>query len=114
MSLSNFDETWNKRQRIKPNIRILAVRRPNSLDMEAVAWILVERQEVRRLDERDGTVYEASIRLAYRQLAARHAYPESAKGEFCASYHKAWNTLSLTSTSLTAGAIFPRSAQPSG
>jgi hypothetical protein len=30
-----------------------------------LGWVLVEREETYRRDERDGSVYEASIRLSY-------------------------------------------------
>jgi GNAT superfamily N-acetyltransferase len=106
MDHSIFDDAWRKGHRAKPNIRVLAIRRPDSLDKVAVEWILVERQETCRLDERDGSVHEASIRLAYRQLAARYADAVPHRGEFCASYHSIWNTLSLTSSSLSGGAVF--------
>jgi len=73
MALPSFDSGWIDGARIKPRICVLEIKDRDKLDGEPIAWLFVEREETYRRDDRDGSVYEASIRLSYERIAPKHS-----------------------------------------
>lgn len=65
MALPSFDNGWREGQSVKPRILVLEIKDKDRPDDKALGWVLVEREETYRRDPRDGTIYEASIRLSY-------------------------------------------------
>lgn len=74
-----------------------------------IAWLFVERQETYRRDERDGSVFEASIRLSYERIVARHSHWMKSKGYFTGGFRREFgggHVVSLTSETTCKGAVF--------
>ena len=81
----------------------------DKLDGEPIAWLFVEREETYRRDDRDGSVYEASIRLSYERIAPKHSCRMSGKGHFSGGFSRGYgdgSSVSLTSESTSRGAVF--------
>lgn len=106
MTLPSFDDERVDGERTKPRIQVLEIRHKGEPDGDPVAWLLVERQETYRRDHRDNKLYEASIRISYQKITARHSHRDGGKGRFDGSYSKPYNSVSLTSTSMSKGAVF--------
>ncbi|TJZ66691.1 hypothetical protein [Chitiniphilus eburneus] len=109
MALPSFDSGWRDGARIKPRICILEIKDRDKLDGEPIAWLFVEREETYRRDDRDGSVYEASIRLSYERIAPKHSYRMSGKGHFSGGFSRGYgdgSSVSLTSESTSRGAVF--------
>ncbi len=109
MTLPSFDDDWRNKERIKPRICVLEIRDRDKPDGNPIAWLFVERQETYRRDERDGTIYEASINLYYERIAPKHSYRVTGKGHFSGGYSRGYSdgaSVSLTSTSTSRGAVF--------
>lgn len=106
MALPSFDNTWREGLRVKPRILVLEVRDKDRPKAEALGWVLVEREEIYRRDPDDGSIYEASIRLSYQGITAKFSHRDSGKGEFDGSYSRSFNAVSLTSPSMSKGAVF--------
>lgn len=110
MALPSFDSGWKAGQRTKPRIYVLEIRDRAKPDGDAIAWLLVERQEIYRRDERDDSIFEASIRLSYERIEPKHSRPTSGKGNFCGGYSRGFGDraplVSLTSESTSKGAVF--------
>lgn len=106
MALPSFDNGWRESQSVKPRILVLEIKDKDRPDDKALAWVLVEREETYRRDPRDGTIYEASIRLSYQRITAKFSYRDGGKGRFDGSYSRNFNSVSLTSTSMSKGAVF--------
>jgi hypothetical protein len=70
MALPSFDNGWREGQSVKPRILVLEIKDKDRPDDKALGWVLVEREETYRRDPRDGTIYEASIRLSYQRITA--------------------------------------------
>ena len=106
MTLPSFDSSWRDGQSVKPRVLVLEVRDKEHPDAEALGWVLVEREETCRRDPRDGAIYEASIRLSYQRIAAKFSRRDGGKGQFDGSYSRSFNSVSLTSRSMSKGAVF--------
>ncbi|MDR6915091.1 GNAT superfamily N-acetyltransferase [Pseudomonas sp. 3296] len=106
MALPSFDRAWPERKGMKPRILVLEIRDKERVDESPLGWIVVEREEVYVRDPLDGQICEASIRLSYQRITARHSSYESGHGQFDGSYSRLLNTVSLTSSSVTNGAVF--------
>lgn len=106
MALPSFHRAWPERKGMKPRILVLEIRDKERADESALGWIVVEREEVYVRDPLDGQICEASIRLSYQRITARHSSYESGHGQFDGSYSRLLNTASLTSSSVTNGAVF--------
>ncbi|EPY2831475.1 hypothetical protein ACXA37_002581 [Escherichia coli] len=106
MALPSFDNGWREGQSVKPRILVLEIKDKDRPDDKALGWVLVEREETYRRDPRDGTIYEASIRLSYQRITAKFSYRDGGKGRFDGSYSRNFNSVSLTSTSMSKGAVF--------
>lgn len=105
MALPSFDNGWREGQSVKPRILVLEIKDKDRPDDKALGWVLVEREETYRRDPRDGT-YEASIRLSYQRITAKFSHRDAGKGRFDGSYSRNFNSVSLTSTSVSKGAVF--------
>lgn len=109
MALPSFESQWKQDTRSKPRILVLEITDRTKRDREPIAWLFVERQETCRVDEQDGSIYEASIRLTYQRIERSQSYPTNAKGYFCGGYKRGGDRgpiVSLTSESVTEGAVF--------
>lgn len=106
MALPSFDNGWREGQSVKPRIIVLEIKDKDRPDDKALGWVLVEREETYRRDPRDGTIYEASIRLSYQRITAKFSHRDGGKGRFDGSYSRNFNAVSLTSTSMSKGAVF--------
>ena len=106
MALPSFDNGWREGQSVKPRILVLEIKDKDRPDDRALGWVLVEREETYRRDPRDGTIYEASIRLSYQRITAKFSHRDGGKGRFDGSYSRNFNAVSLTSTSMSKGAVF--------
>lgn len=106
MALPSFDNGWREGQSVKPRILVLEIKDKDRPDDKALGWVLVEREETYRRDPRDGTIYEASIRLSYQCITAKFSHRDGGKGRFDGSYSRNFNAVSLTSTSMSKGAVF--------
>ncbi|MBM3074182.1 hypothetical protein [Lelliottia sp. RWM.1] len=106
MALPSFDNGWREGQSVKPRILVLEIKDKDRPDDKALGWVLVEREETYRRDPRDGTIYEASIRLSYQHITAKFSHRDGGKGRFDGSYSRNFNAVSLTSTSMSKGAVF--------
>lgn len=91
---------------MKPRILVLEVRDKDRPQDEALGWVVVEREETFRRDPCDGTLYEASIRLSYQCISAKCSHREGGKGWFDGSFSRSFNSVSLTSSSMSRGAVF--------
>jgi GNAT superfamily N-acetyltransferase len=108
MILPSLQNHWENGKLLKPRIRIVEIRDKRKIDAPPLAWLLLEREEIRRIDDRDGSVWDASVRLSYRRIGPKYLYPEG-KGSFEGGYSSGFGykeTVSLTSTSGSPGAIF--------
>lgn len=106
MALPSFDNGWREGRSVKPRILVLEIKDKERPDDKALGWVLVEREETYRRDPRDGTIYEASIRLSYQRITAKFSHRDGGKGRFDGSYSRNFNSVSLTSTSMSKGAVF--------
>lgn len=109
MALPSFDTGWQGDKRLKPRIYVLEVRARDQPDGSPIAWLLIERQEVIRRDERDGSIYEASIRISYERVEPKHGYRVPGKGYFSGGYSRGFSgdpSVSLTSETTSKGAVF--------
>ena len=106
MALPSFDNGWREGQSVKPRILVLEIKDKDRPDDKALGWVLVEREETYRRDPRDGAIYEASIRLSYQRITAKFSHRDGGKGRFDGSYSRNFNAVSLTSTSMSKGAVF--------
>lgn len=105
MTLPAFDVTWRDKQRIKPRVCVLEVRDRFKPDGEPIARIFVQRQESYRRDDRDGQMYEASIRLSYQTIEPKHSLRSRVSGSFEGSYSRGFRE-GEASVSLVGGALF--------
>ena len=106
MTLPSFDSSWHEGQSVKPRILVLEVRDKDRPEAKALGWVLVEREETYRRDPRDGTIYDASIRLSYQRITAKFSHRGGGKGRFDGSYSRGFDSVSLTSPSMSKGAVF--------
>lgn len=109
MALPSFDSGWKDGKQIKPRIRVLEIRDRGKPESDPIAWLFIERQETYRRDERNGSIYEASIRLSYECIARKHSHCMSGKGYFSGGYSRGFGDgplVSLTSGSTAKGAVF--------
>lgn len=105
MTLPAFDDAWREKQRIKPRVCVLEIRDRDKLDGEPIAWLFVERQESYRRDDRDGQVYEASIRLSYETIEPKHSRRPRVSGDFSGNYSRGYRE-GDESVSLVGSALF--------
>ncbi|QTD31420.1 hypothetical protein [Pseudomonas fluorescens] len=93
-------------QRINPRILVLEIRDKDRVDDPPLGWLVVEREEKYERDPLNGQVCDASIRLSYQRITATCSSYESDAGQFDGSYSRCFNTVSLTSSSVTNGSVF--------
>ncbi|TXH44307.1 MAG: N-acetyltransferase [Burkholderiaceae bacterium] len=105
MALPAFDDAWRGKQRIKPPVCVLEVRDRDRPDGEPIARLFVHREESYRRDDRDGQMYEASIRLSYQTIERKHSFRSPVSGSFAASYSRGFRECEA-SVSLVDGALF--------
>ena len=108
MSLPSFETVRVDGQSRPPRVYVLEVRRRESPEQPPIAWLFVERVESYRKDERDDSVYEASIRISYELIGANPARNSGGRGYFCGSYSRGFSRdplVSLTSPSTAKGAV---------
>jgi len=92
-----------------PKIYILEVRKPDHPEASPVAWLLVERQETVRYDERNNSVFEATIELTCMRVKSKYERDLPSRTSFTASYRVIGSDgpwISLTSRSYGHGAVF--------
>lgn len=109
MALPSFDAGWQGGTRVKPRIYVLEVRGREQPDGAPIASLLIERQEVLRRDERDGSIYEASIRISYERIEPKHSHRVPGAGYFSGGYSRGFSgepSVSLTSETTSKGAVF--------
>lgn len=109
MALPSFDSDWKNGERIKPRIYVLEIRDRDKFNGDPIAWLFIERQETYRRDKRDGSIYEASIRLSYERIVPQHSHRQGGKGYFSGGYSRGYGnepSVSLTSESTSKGAVF--------
>lgn len=109
MAIPSFDRDHLGSNSIKPRICIVEVRDQNKLEGKPIAWLIVERQEFYRRDERDKSIYEASIRLSYERIGPTYYNGMTARGYFSGGYSRGFTgnpLVSLTSESIGNGAVF--------
>lgn len=109
MAIPSLDAGWQGDKRIKPRIYVLEVRAREQPNSSPIAYLLIERQEVQRLDERNGSIAEASIRISYERVEPKSGYRASGKGYFSGGYSRGFSgapTVSLTSETTSKGAVF--------
>lgn len=104
--MPSFDNGWRDNKQIKPRILVLEVRDKDRPEADALGWVLVEREETYRRDSNDGPICEASIRLSYQRITAKFSHRDGGNGWFNGSYSRRFNTVSLTSSSMSEGAVF--------
>lgn len=106
-TLPSFENEWGANSQLtKPRIQVLEIKHRDRPDIEPVVWLLVERQETYRHDPQDGTLLGASISVFYQRITARYSHQNGGKGRFDGNYSKLNNSVSLTSTSTSKGAVF--------
>jgi len=109
MTIPSFSEKWLAGTVTAPKIYILEIRKPDRSPPNPVAWLLVERQETIRFDERDNTVFEAAIELHFEEVKSVYERGRRTRGSFRGSYRAigcAGPWVSLTSHSYGHGAVF--------
>ena len=109
MAIPSFDSDRRDGKLIKPRICVVEVRDRDKLDADPIAWVIVERQEFYRRDERDNSIYEASIRLSYERIGPKYSIGMIGKGSFSGGYSRGFSgnpLVSLTSESTSRGAVF--------
>lgn len=109
MTIPSFLKPWQAGEAGTPKIYILEVRKPDNTEAGPVAWLLVERQETVRYDERDNSVFEATIELAFMPIRSKYKRDDPFRASFTASYHTIGSDgpwISLTSHSYGHGAVF--------
>lgn len=104
--IPSFDDDWAEQQRIKPRILVLEVRHPKHLEQPPVAHLVVERREEIRRDERDNSIFQASVTFSYEVISDNRIPNDMGRGHFSACYSKLDGLVSLTSSSLVHGAVF--------
>ena len=106
MILPSFRQDRRGGKSVKPRIQVLEIRHRDRPDGEPIAWLLVEREETYVRDPEDNSVSEASIRISYQRIAAKHSrFGSSGKGEFQGGYSKRFNAVSLTSSSTSSEGV---------
>jgi hypothetical protein len=92
----------SKGLRLKPLLQILEIydRGRGKSGGAPIAHLLLEREHTMRLDERDGSVYEASIELRYQRIFGAFDHRQRSiykAGSFVGSYSKLYSRVSVTS-----------------
>ncbi|MDB5745354.1 MAG: hypothetical protein JWP72_202 [Massilia sp.] len=72
MTITSFSEKWSDGAAATPRIYILEIGKPDKEETGSVAWLLVERQETARHDERDNSVFEATIELQFEIVKSKY------------------------------------------
>lgn len=96
--------TWHEEPLVKPHMLVLEVKDKKQPEAKALGWVLVEREETYQRAP-DGAICEASIRLSYRRITIKGSH-HGGKGWFDGSYSRHFNAVSLTSPSMSGGAVF--------
>lgn len=104
MTLPSFESQCRDGQRIKPRIIMLEVRDRDTPDGRPIAWVLVEREEAYRRGDRDGSIYEASIRIYWETIGPRHSRRVLGNWFFGGSYSRGFG--GDPSVSLVLGSVF--------
>ncbi|MYM82879.1 hypothetical protein GTP44_13035 [Duganella sp. FT50W] len=76
----------------KPATYVVEVRRKSEPEGDPIAYLLIQREEQQRLDERDGSVFEANIEITYTEIVSKdYSWDVSKKGWFTACYSNLGN-----------------------
>lgn len=94
--------------RQKPVLQVLEVygRDSSKADRRPVAHLILEREQSTRLDERDGSVFEASIELRYQRILGKFDFRRGSiyqVGSFVGAYSKLHGRVSVTSGAVYGG-----------
>ena len=109
MGLPSLDKIWKNGQPTKARIYVLEIHPKENPTGDPIAWLLVERQEVQEMDDRHGTLYDASIRLSYERILPKCSSLMPGKGCFSGGYWRGFEgqpLVSVTSASTSGGAVF--------
>lgn len=104
MTLPSFDEPWSGSGPLRPRVVILEVGDRLGQTERPVAFIAVERTE-QLVHNNEDDVVRGSLILDY-QVIDLHSDTEREGGAFAASYCAVANSISLTSSNHTRGAVF--------
>lgn len=103
--LASFKNSIRNDIPLKPRILLLEVKDQNASDSPALAWLIVEREEIYQHDA--DMVKEATIQLSYQCIFEDTSSYHGHKGRFYGSYSQELNEVSLTSPSVCAsGGVF--------
>ena len=106
MSIPSFDRGWDHTQQaIAPRIQVIEIRDRLAPKAPPIAWLFFEREE-RYEQDQDGKVRFASIRLHFKRVLPQHSIIAGGGGDFCGSYSRSANKVSLTSPTLSSGGVF--------
>lgn len=106
MPIPSFHGNFSDEQDRKPRILLLEVKDKDNPQIDKTSWVIVEREETYSRDPNDGTIHEASIRLSYQRLTQKFSSRDVGKGRFEGSYSLRLNAVSLTSDTVSRGAVF--------
>lgn len=110
MPIPSFSQPWGHQKADYPRIYVLEIReRSAEPSDEPLAWLIVEREETYKRDDRDGSIYQASIRLTYERISTRQSRDQANKGTFAGGYRRGINgesSVSLISEHMYGGALF--------
>ena len=85
---------------------VLEVKSCQQRDPPPIAWLIIEREEQYVLDPDTRHAAEAHIKLSYQRIVPTRDLSQIAGGEFLGYYQRSANAVSLTSASLSRGAVF--------
>lgn len=108
MALPSFDRKWQDGKRTKPRVSVLEVRDRDKPKNDPILWLFLERQESYKMDQKDGSVWHATIRLLYEAVVPTYPYYPRGKGSFFGHYSRDFGgepSVSLISTSCSGGAV---------
>ncbi|PKM46988.1 MAG: hypothetical protein CVV05_00800 [Gammaproteobacteria bacterium HGW-Gammaproteobacteria-1] len=91
MTLPTFDKDFRDGQRIKPRILMLEVRNQSESEGKPIAWLLVEREETYRRDDRDESISGATIRFHWEVIGLKHSRRTAGNGSFRGSYSRGFS-----------------------
>ncbi len=109
LALPSFNSDWKDGKQVKPRMYVLEIRDRDKPDSDPIASLFIERQETYRRDERDGSIYEASICLSYERIVPKHPFHVKSNSYFSGGYSRGFANMpsvSLTSESTARGAVF--------
>jgi GNAT superfamily N-acetyltransferase len=74
-------------EQIKPTTYVAEVRKKAAPNERPIAYLLIQREEQQCLNEKDGSIFEANVRITYSELIpSEFSWKAGKKGWFTASY----------------------------